>query len=162
MPPPDASPALASSTVGSSEPMVVRHNSNASQYANAPTSPTSLAPFVIPVPHPSALLPPGEDQPVDGFWTVTVGQEVGIFYLWEDVAKRTNFIAGNRQKKYADFEMALRVYTKKYYEGSVHAVPLPNSGFWPTSPPSPPGYSSHPSPSTSKEDLWSQVEDFTL
>ncbi|KAJ8589115.1 hypothetical protein M405DRAFT_714000, partial [Rhizopogon salebrosus TDB-379] len=57
----------------------------------------------------------------EGFWVITVGQEVGIFYHWADVAERTNFISGNVQKSYPSFQKALEVYTVKYNEGRVHA-----------------------------------------
>ncbi|KAG1894667.1 uncharacterized protein F5891DRAFT_917385, partial [Suillus fuscotomentosus] len=50
----------------------------------------------------------------EGFWVVTVGQEVGIFYHWADVAERTNFVSGNVQKWYPSFQKALEVYMVQY------------------------------------------------
>ncbi|KAG0699332.1 hypothetical protein DFH29DRAFT_766188, partial [Suillus ampliporus] len=57
----------------------------------------------------------------EGYWVITVGQEVGVFYHWADVAERTNFISGNVQKSYPSFQQALEVYTVKYNEGRVRA-----------------------------------------
>ncbi|KAG2030174.1 hypothetical protein BDR03DRAFT_847550, partial [Suillus americanus] len=59
----------------------------------------------------------------EGFWVVTVGQEVGIFYHWSvaDVTERTNFISSNVQKRYPSFQEALEVYTFKFNKGRVHA-----------------------------------------
>ncbi|KAG1819865.1 uncharacterized protein BJ212DRAFT_1205016, partial [Suillus subaureus] len=50
----------------------------------------------------------------EGFWAITVGQEVGIFYHWADVAECTNYVSGNVQKSYPSFWEALEVYTVKY------------------------------------------------
>ncbi|KAG1906181.1 uncharacterized protein F5891DRAFT_942174, partial [Suillus fuscotomentosus] len=91
----------------------------------------------------------------DGFWVITVGQEVGIFYHWyvADVAERTNFISGNVQKRYPSFQEALKVYTVKFNEGGVRAVPIPGGPFWPSSP--------SPSLSAESDEMWSQVDDLS-
>ncbi|KAG2060966.1 hypothetical protein BDR06DRAFT_861117, partial [Suillus hirtellus] len=59
----------------------------------------------------------------EGFWVITVGQEVGIFYCWSviDVAEHTNFVSGNIQKGYPSFQEALEAYTVQYNEGRVRA-----------------------------------------
>ncbi|KAG2034624.1 hypothetical protein BDR03DRAFT_828524, partial [Suillus americanus] len=57
----------------------------------------------------------------EGFWVITVGQEVGVFYHWADVAEPTNFVSKSVQKRYASFQEALDVYTVKYNEGRVRA-----------------------------------------
>ncbi|KAF9232689.1 hypothetical protein BU15DRAFT_80958 [Melanogaster broomeanus] len=125
-----------------------------------------LSSYVPPVPHPSVILPPSRHTAVQGYWVVTVGQEVGIFYSWSDVAERTDFISGNRQHKVSSSEDALAVYTRKYNEGSVRAVPTPGGPFWPPFMhrlrATPPTHSS-PSPSGSDSDeLWSQVDELVL
>ncbi|KAG0701650.1 hypothetical protein DFH29DRAFT_775179, partial [Suillus ampliporus] len=56
-----------------------------------------------------------------GYWVITVGQEVGVFYHWADVTEQTNFISGNIQKSYPSFQQALEAYTIKYNEGRVRA-----------------------------------------
>ncbi|KAG1894801.1 uncharacterized protein F5891DRAFT_960867, partial [Suillus fuscotomentosus] len=91
----------------------------------------------------------------DGFWVITVGQEVGIFYHWymADVAERTNFISGNVQKRYPSFQEALKVYTVKFNEGGVRTVPIPGGPFWPSSP--------SPSLSAESDEMWSQVDDLS-
>ncbi|KAG2040312.1 hypothetical protein BDR03DRAFT_844516, partial [Suillus americanus] len=57
----------------------------------------------------------------EGFWVVTVGQEVGIFYSWADVAQRTNFVSGNIQKSYPSFQKAHEAYAAQYNAGRVQA-----------------------------------------
>ncbi|KAG1840304.1 hypothetical protein DFJ58DRAFT_654610 [Suillus subalutaceus] len=107
------------------------------------------------VPKPSDIAPPHAGLEPEGFWLITVGQEVGIFYHWADVAERTNFVSGNVQKRYPSFQKALEVYTVQYNEGRVRAVPTPGGPFWlPASPPS-------PSWSADSDDLWSQVDDLS-
>ncbi|KAG1893160.1 uncharacterized protein F5891DRAFT_912917, partial [Suillus fuscotomentosus] len=84
------------------------------------------------VPDPSEILPPHGGLTPEGFWVITVGQEVGIFYHWVDVAERTNFVSGNVQKRYPSFQKAHEVYTVKHNEGRVRAVPFPGGPFWPS------------------------------
>ncbi|KAG1864921.1 hypothetical protein DFJ58DRAFT_655490 [Suillus subalutaceus] len=112
---------------------------------------------VTAVPKPSEICPPRAGETPEGFWAITIGQEVGV----ADVAERTNFVSGNVQKRYPSFQQALTAYTVKYDKGRVRAVPLPGGPFWPSS--------NHPSPTSSvgsfvssdSYDLWSQVEDLT-
>jgi hypothetical protein len=144
----------------------------------APSSMTTLPPamqfpsHIIVPPKPSEIQPPRAGLEPEGFWVITVGQEVGIFYHWykawvrswafvsnnvdndfrADVAEQTNFISGNIQKSYPSFQKALEAYTIKYSEGRVRAVPTPGGPFWPSlSPPSP----------SSSDELWAQVEDLS-
>ncbi|KAI6001443.1 hypothetical protein EDD15DRAFT_2361849 [Pisolithus albus] len=44
------------------------------------TKPASA--YIPPIPHPSHILPPKSDVAVQGYYVITVGQEVGIFYTW--------------------------------------------------------------------------------
>ncbi|KAG1871654.1 hypothetical protein F4604DRAFT_1681459 [Suillus subluteus] len=106
---------------------------------------------VTAVPKPSEVYPPQAGETPEGFWAITVGQEVGVFYC-----------CGNVQKQYPSFQQALTAYTVQYDEGRVRAVPLPDGPFWPSSP-------NPPSPTSSVDslasldlyNLWSQVEDLT-
>ncbi|KAG2137762.1 hypothetical protein BD769DRAFT_1663987 [Suillus cothurnatus] len=121
---------------------------------------------VTSVPKPSEIQPLRADEIPEGFWAIIVGQEVGVFYQWADVADRTNFVSSNVQKGYQSFQQALTTYTAKYNEGRVRAVPLPGGPFWPSSPessPDPPSptVSAGSSMSSDSYDLWSQVEDLT-
>ncbi|KAG1805957.1 uncharacterized protein BJ212DRAFT_1283106, partial [Suillus subaureus] len=100
------------------------------------TLPSMLA---IQVPKPSDIIPPCADLEPEGFWVVTVGQEVGIFYHWADVAERTHFVSSNIQKRYPLFQKALEVYTTQYNEGRLQAIPTPGGPFWVS--PSPPSLS---------------------
>ncbi|KAG2111365.1 hypothetical protein DEU56DRAFT_920062 [Suillus clintonianus] len=98
------------------------------------------------IPIPSAIRPPRADQTPEGFWVITVGQEVGVFYRWADVAERTNFISAS------------------YDEGRVRAVPLAGGPFWPSPPessPNPPSPTLSMGSSASEDSLWLQVEDLT-
>ncbi|KAG2055438.1 hypothetical protein BDR06DRAFT_882466, partial [Suillus hirtellus] len=107
------------------------------------------------VPKPSEIAPPCAGLEPEGFYVVTVGQEVGIFYHWANVAERTHFVSGNVQKRYPSFQQALEAYTVHYNEGRVRAVPIPGGPFWPSaSPPS-------PSWSADSDDLWLQVDDLS-
>ncbi|KAG1790132.1 uncharacterized protein HD556DRAFT_1306520 [Suillus plorans] len=112
---------------------------------------------------PSDIRPPRADEVPEGFWAITVGQEVGVFYRWADVAERTNFVSGNVQKGYPSFQQALTAYAVKYDEGRVRAVPLPGGPFWPSPPESSPNIPSpvDSSASSDSHDLWSQLEDLT-
>ncbi|KAG1777850.1 hypothetical protein EV702DRAFT_968702, partial [Suillus placidus] len=96
------------------------------------------------VPAPIEIQAPRAGMDPEGFWVVTVGQEVGIFY-----------VCGNIQKSYPSFQKALEAYTTMYNEGRVRAVPIPGGPFWPS--PSPPS----PTSSSTSDDLWSQVEDLS-
>ncbi|KAG1843319.1 hypothetical protein F4604DRAFT_1689562 [Suillus subluteus] len=116
---------------------------------------------VTAVPKPSEIYPPRAGETPEGFWAITVGQEVGVFYHWANVAERTNFISGNVQKCYPSFQQALTAYTVKYNEGRVRAVPLPGDPFWPSSNPPSPTSSVGSFASSDSYDLWLQVEDLT-
>ncbi|KAG1884373.1 hypothetical protein F4604DRAFT_1574784 [Suillus subluteus] len=107
------------------------------------------------IPAPNEITPPCDGLKPEGFWVITVGQEVGVFYHWADVAERTNYVSGNVQKSYHSFQEAREVYTAKYNEGRVRAVPIPGGPFWPS--PSP----ASPSLSSNSDELWSQVDDLS-
>ncbi|KAG1789325.1 hypothetical protein EV424DRAFT_1355794 [Suillus variegatus] len=132
--------------------------------AQTPSHPVSIPSHVPLAPTPDEIRPPQAGLKPEGFWVIIVGQEVGVFYCWADVAERTNFVSGSIQKRYPSFQQALHAYTVKYNERSVHAVPIPGGPFWPmnspVSPASPPPPAS-PTLSIDSDDLWSQVEDLS-
>ncbi|KAI5988438.1 hypothetical protein EDD15DRAFT_2371488 [Pisolithus albus] len=109
-----------------------------------------------PIPHPSHILLPKSDTTVHGYYVVTVGQEVGIFYNWPDVAACTNNISGNTHKQCKSFSEALKVYTWMYNKGCVRAVPVPGGPFWPEAEHSD-SSTSRPLSSTSSTEMWSQL-----
>ncbi|RDB15286.1 hypothetical protein Hypma_004694 [Hypsizygus marmoreus] len=80
-------------------------------------------------PHPNELLSPGLDTVVQGYYTITVGQEVGVFYTWPEVQARTMGVSGNTQARYDSFNEALQVYGDAYEQGNVLVRPLPNGPF---------------------------------
>ncbi|KAI6094921.1 hypothetical protein EDD17DRAFT_1499922, partial [Pisolithus thermaeus] len=92
---------------------------------------------------------------VQGYYVITVGQEVGIFYTWPDVTAHTNGISGNTHKQCKSFSEAIKVYTRMYNKGCVCAVPVPGGPFWPEAEQS--DSSSSRSPSTSSAELWSEL-----
>ncbi|KAI5985266.1 hypothetical protein EDD15DRAFT_2200724 [Pisolithus albus] len=77
------------------------------------------SPRIPSIPHPSCILPPKSNTAVQGYYVITVGQEVGIFYNWPDVAARTNNISGNTHKQCKSFSEALKVYMRMYNKGCV-------------------------------------------
>ncbi|KAG2109132.1 hypothetical protein DEU56DRAFT_762485 [Suillus clintonianus] len=94
------------------------------------------------IPIPSAIRPPRADQTPEGFWVITVGQEVGCVLPLR----------------------ALAAYTARYDEGRVRAVPLAGGPFWPSPPessPNPPSPTLSMGSSASEDSLWLQVEDLT-
>ncbi|KIK40551.1 hypothetical protein CY34DRAFT_87179 [Suillus luteus UH-Slu-Lm8-n1] len=122
--------------------------------------------YVPPIPHPSELLAPHPDEKPDAYWIITIGQEVGIFYHWVDVAKRTLGISGAIQVRKDTWADALGLYTRKYNEGAVQARPTVGGRFWPphvsqaaVSPPFLP--SPTPSSTSSEDSIWTRVEDLS-
>ncbi|KAI6019242.1 hypothetical protein BKA83DRAFT_4127189 [Pisolithus microcarpus] len=109
-----------------------------------------------PIPHPSRILLPKSNTTVQGYYVIMVGQEVGIFYNWADVAARMNNISGNTHKQCKSFSEVLKVYTRMYNKGCVRAVPIPGGPFWPEAEHSD-SSTSCPSSSTSSTEMWSQL-----
>ncbi|KAI6123643.1 hypothetical protein EDD16DRAFT_1441284, partial [Pisolithus croceorrhizus] len=76
------------------------------------------------IPHPTHMLPLKSNVAVQGYYMITVGQEVGIFYTWLDVAAHTNGISGNTHKQCKSFSEVIKVYMCMYNKGCVHAIPV--------------------------------------
>ena len=91
---------------------------------------------------------------------------INHFIHRDDVAVRTTGISGAIQKKYRNFEDAIKVYTHNYNQRKLRAVPVPGGIFWPINnlPPI-----NHPSPaisspaisSSSSDALWDELEDLS-
>jgi len=111
------------------------------------------------IPHPSTIQAPDPGSMPEGYYIVTVGQEVGLFYHWDDVAAHINGVCGNIHKKYRNFVQTLQVYTRNYEQGKVYAVLVPNGPFWPSANLSSPSESL--ASTSSDEELWGQLEDLT-
>ncbi|KAI6010077.1 hypothetical protein PISMIDRAFT_116317 [Pisolithus microcarpus 441] len=111
-------------------------------------------------PNPSEIKPPSSDEPAEGFYIVTVGQEVGIFFSWLDASEHVTNVPGAQHKHYHTFKDALRAYTSKYNEGAVRVTPLTGGCFWPSqsipnlTPPSTPSH-------TSSDEFWNHVDDIS-
>ncbi|KAH7923678.1 hypothetical protein BV22DRAFT_1130496 [Leucogyrophana mollusca] len=151
--------------------------------ASTRSSAQSLDAGVDLFPHPDTIELPADGVRPTGFWVITVGQEVGIFYHWDDVAKRTNYISGAIQKKYPSFQEALQHYRTSYDLQLLSAVPVPNGPFSRrnrksspvrslpfsslSSPARSPASVASPEPnrsssSTDSDELWSQLDDLSL
>jgi hypothetical protein len=86
---------------------------------------------------------------------------INHFIHRDDVAVRTTGISGAIQKKYRNFEDAIRVYTRNYNQRKLRAVPVPGGIFWPINNLSP---INHPSPaisSSSSDVMWEELEDLS-
>ncbi|KAJ6616270.1 hypothetical protein B0H10DRAFT_1949297 [Mycena sp. CBHHK59/15] len=64
--------------------------------------------------HPSELQRPTPGQHVQGFYTVTAGHLVGIFFTWAIVQGLISGIPSNRQSRFPSFDAALQAYTEAY------------------------------------------------
>ncbi|KAI6120248.1 hypothetical protein EDD16DRAFT_1479089 [Pisolithus croceorrhizus] len=109
--------------------------------------------YIPPVLHPTHILLLKSNIAVQGYYMITVGQEVGIFYTWLDVAVCTNGISSNTHKQCKSFSEAIKVYMHMYNKGCVQAIPVPGGPFWPEAEQS----DSSDSPSTSSAELWSEL-----
>ncbi|KAH7904897.1 hypothetical protein BJ138DRAFT_1018480 [Hygrophoropsis aurantiaca] len=131
-----------------------------------PPSPPIAAPHlnehVAHIPHPSEIQPPADGTQPSGFWLITVGQEVGIFYDWAEVQLRTSKISGATQYKCSSFQDAMTRYTSHYDRNLLRAIPVPNGPFWPTALTHSPAMSATSDVSYSSDELWSQVDDISL
>ncbi|KAI6017734.1 hypothetical protein BKA83DRAFT_4496887 [Pisolithus microcarpus] len=114
------------------------------------------SPRIPPIPHPSHILLPKSNTVVQGYYVIMVGQEVGVFYNWPDVAACTNNISRNTHKQCKSFSKVLKVYMWMYNKGCVQAVPVPGGPFWPEAEHSDSSTSRPPSSGSSAE-LWSQL-----
>ncbi|KAG1738867.1 uncharacterized protein EDB91DRAFT_1249035 [Suillus paluster] len=130
---------------------------SAAESDTAQFSTTQQATVASCTPHPDELYLPAGTQ-VQGYYVVTVGQEVGIFF-----AVRIDGISGASHTRYDHWADMLELYMSHYNTGLLHAVPTVGGSFWPvgiihpTPPPSPTTTTS----STNSEDLWSYLEDLS-
>ncbi|KAI6096083.1 hypothetical protein EDD16DRAFT_1479938 [Pisolithus croceorrhizus] len=83
--------------------------------------------------HPAQLIHPNDIElpttPVHEFYVVIVGQELGIFYNWNDAAARVLGISKNIHFKCTSFQEALQCYKDAYYSNEVKCVPNPGKHF---------------------------------
>ncbi|KAH7904632.1 hypothetical protein BJ138DRAFT_1119232 [Hygrophoropsis aurantiaca] len=142
-----------------------------SSTASLPLSPRAASPLipaprlnehVVHIPHPSQIQPPADGTQPSGFWLITVGQEVGIFYDWAEVQLRTSKISGATQYRCSSFQDAMIRYTSHYNRGLLRANPVPNGPFWRTTQTRSPAMSTTSINSHSSDELWSQVDDISL
>ncbi|KAI6099140.1 hypothetical protein F5141DRAFT_1010420, partial [Pisolithus sp. B1] len=121
--------------------------------------PTNNAFVLLPL-NPSEIKPPTGGEAAEGFYVITVGQEVGIFFGWLDASEHVTNIPGAQHKCYCTFKDVLQAYTCKYNEGAVWVMPLTGSHFWPSQSipnPMPPSTPSH----TTSDEFWDYVDDIS-
>jgi len=156
----------------------VKPSSQAGQPVTPATVPSTprLGSHAPRIPHPDEIQAPEVGFIAEGFYVISVGQEVGIFYHWcvhvlpdpadclfkcrDEVSDRTNGISGAIHKKYNSFQEAIMVYTRNFNRGRIRAVPVPGGPFWPVNPVN----SSSPSTSSTSsnsDDLWGELEDLS-
>ncbi|KAG2337266.1 hypothetical protein BDR05DRAFT_952775 [Suillus weaverae] len=113
-------------------------------------------------PHPDELYLPVGTQ-VQGYYVVTVGQEVGIFFQWLDAKVCVDGISGASHTRYDHWADALELYTSHYNMGLLRAVTTVGGLFWPvgTTHPTPPPSPTTTASSTNSKDLWSYLEDLS-
>ncbi|KIJ58806.1 hypothetical protein HYDPIDRAFT_33819 [Hydnomerulius pinastri MD-312] len=95
--------------------------------SRSPPSTGSLG-YPAGIPHPRAITIPTSRR-IKKFYVITVGQEVGIFFNWNDVGQRVNYISGALHQSYNTFQEALDHYTDAYERGELRIKVLPNSRF---------------------------------
>ncbi|KIM74707.1 hypothetical protein PILCRDRAFT_699937 [Piloderma croceum F 1598] len=123
---------------------------SASMPATHPSTP-QLGAYVPPILHPDTIKEPEPGFIPEGYYVVSHGQEVGLFYHCLQV----NGVSGAIHKKYHSFQDAIKVYRCNYNRNKLEAVPVPGGMFWPTNNLSPAASSS------SSDALWEELEDLT-
>ncbi|KAI6101306.1 hypothetical protein F5141DRAFT_1218346 [Pisolithus sp. B1] len=87
----------------------------------------------MPKHHPAQPIHPDDIElpttPVNEFYVVIAGQELGIFYNWNDAAARVLGVSKNIHFKCASFQEVLQHYKDVYYSNEVKCVPNPGTHF---------------------------------
>ncbi|KAG0698992.1 hypothetical protein DFH29DRAFT_763212, partial [Suillus ampliporus] len=81
-------------------------------------------------PIPDELHPPSAGTSAQGYYVVTVGQEVGIFFHWLDCQAWVSGITNAAHTCYDHWAEALAMYTRHHRAGLVHAIPTVGGPFW--------------------------------
>ncbi|PBK63578.1 hypothetical protein ARMSODRAFT_1023780 [Armillaria solidipes] len=80
------------------------------------------------IPHPDRLAsPPDVYPPPKSWYVVTVGQEVGIFHSWLDVATRIRGVPGPVHKACRMYSEALAEYHHQFEDTTIQIVLVPGS-----------------------------------
>ncbi|PBK63845.1 hypothetical protein ARMSODRAFT_1023746 [Armillaria solidipes] len=81
------------------------------------------------IPHPNEIVPsPYVHPPPKKWYTVTVGQDVGVFDDWLLVKELTDCVPSARFRGFKTFQAALTHYTRKYHKtGGVIRSPIAGS-----------------------------------
>ncbi|KAI6038117.1 hypothetical protein EDC04DRAFT_2570339, partial [Pisolithus marmoratus] len=77
---------------------------------------------------PNNIKPP--TTPINEFYVVIVGQELGIFYSWNDAATRVLGVSKNVHFKCSTFQEALQCYKDAYHCNEVKCMAIPGMHFY--------------------------------
>ncbi|KAG1902577.1 uncharacterized protein F5891DRAFT_1186223 [Suillus fuscotomentosus] len=124
------------------------------------TPPINTVPYDSYIPHPDELHPPSGVK-IHGYYVVTVGQEVGIFFNWLDAKARVDGIKGATHMCCEHWPDALALYTKHYCQGAVRAVPTVGGPFCSSSPSQMPSSPTLTTSSSGSDELWSYFDDLS-
>ncbi|KIJ58761.1 hypothetical protein HYDPIDRAFT_33827 [Hydnomerulius pinastri MD-312] len=80
-------------------------------------------------PHPNTFRNP-KVKGAHRYYVVIVGQEVGIFWDWNDVALRVHKVSCACYKKCTTFQEAFQRYRVAYERGELQVKPIPGTQFW--------------------------------
>ncbi|KAK0435335.1 uncharacterized protein EV420DRAFT_1653281 [Desarmillaria tabescens] len=67
--------------------------------------------------------------PQNNFYVITSGQEVGLFFTWNEMAERVIGVPGNKYEWRANYYDTVDIYRKAYDDDEVHVTPLAGSRF---------------------------------
>ncbi|KAG2038019.1 hypothetical protein BDR03DRAFT_1010179 [Suillus americanus] len=135
------------------------HSGSPTTHLSADSTPAlNAVPYNSYIPHPDELCPPSGVK-VQGYYVVTVGQEVGIFFNWLDVKAHVDGIRGAAHIRCEHWPDALALYTKHYYQGLICAVPTVGGPFSSPSPSQMPSSPMLTTSSSGSDELWSYFDD---
>ncbi|KAG1885330.1 uncharacterized protein F5891DRAFT_1201894 [Suillus fuscotomentosus] len=109
-PPPSTPP---TSTITPADSFQPSESPSGSPLTHSPadsTPPIDTVPYDSYIPHPDELHPPSGVK-IHGYYVVTIGQEVGIFFNWLDAKARVDGIKGAAHMHCEHWPDALALYT---------------------------------------------------
>ncbi|KAK0467698.1 uncharacterized protein EV420DRAFT_1634954 [Desarmillaria tabescens] len=90
------------------------------------TTPSRAKRPVYRIPRPEDLPRPRNVwPPQNNFYVITSGQEVGLFFTWNETAEQVIGIPGNKYEWRANYYDAVDIYRKAYDDDEVHVTPSP-------------------------------------
>ncbi|KAK0456979.1 hypothetical protein EV421DRAFT_1896193 [Armillaria borealis] len=85
---------------------------------------------VYTIPRPEDLpLPPQVWPPHTDYYVIMSGQEVGLFFDWDDTAERVLGVPYLKYKHKNNYYHAITIYEKAYDKSQIHVTPIAGSQF---------------------------------